>query len=298
MQKTTTNTNQENLKGIIFMVLAVLLLPFSDAIAKWLSSSYTAIQIAWLRFFVQAVILFLLSITFKYKLEEFKKSYILISIFISSSIIFLFWGLKYLPLANNIALFFIEPLVLTLLSVIILKEKLQKNHIIAVIIGLIGTLVIIRPNWSAYGVAAILPIISAVFYALYLLSLRQVSTKSNNKSLQFYIGLTSTLILSVIITICEVFDIDSFGFNQIDFTHWWLILLLGIVTTIVQLLVSKAFFYSKASSLASFQYLEIISATLLGWFIFKDIPDNLTIVGALIVIFSGLYLIQHERKKS
>ncbi|MGA1932187.1 DMT family transporter [Arcobacter sp. YIC-464] len=298
MQKTTTNTNQENLKGIIFMVLAVLLLPFSDAIAKWLSSSYTAIQIAWLRFFVQAVILFLLSITFKYKLEEFKKSYILISIFISSSIIFLFWGLKYLPLANNIALFFIEPLVLTLLSVIILKEKLQKNHIIAVIIGLIGTLVIIRPNWSAYGVAAILPIISAVFYALYLLSLRQVSTKSNNKSLQFYIGITSTLILSVIITICEVFDIDSFGFNQIDFTHWWLILLLGIVTTIVQLLVSKAFFYSKASSLASFQYLEIISATLLGWFIFKDIPDNLTIVGALIVIFSGLYLIQHERKKS
>lgn len=278
------------------MVLAVLILPFSDAIAKWLSSSYTIIQIAWLRFFIQAIILLILSFILKYKISAFEKKYIFVSFFISASIVFLFWGLKYLPLANNIALFFIEPLVLTLLSVIILKEKLQKNHIVAVIIGLIGTLIIIRPNWSAYGMASFFPIVSAIFYALYLISLRQVSTKSNNKSLQFFIGILSTSILSIIIIICEFLDIDSFGFNQIKLNDWWLILLLGIITTIVQLLVSKAFFYSKASSLASFQYLEIISASILGWLIFNHLPDSLTITGAGIVIFSGLYLIRHERR--
>ncbi|MGA1939192.1 DMT family transporter [Arcobacter sp. YIC-310] len=296
MQNTINNQNQENLKGIFFMVLAVLILPFSDAIAKWLSSSYTIIQIAWLRFFIQAIILLILSFILKYKISAFKKKYIFVSFFISASIVFLFWGLKYLPLANNIALFFIEPLVLTLLSVIILKEKLQKNHIVAVIIGLIGTLIIIRPNWSAYGMASFFPIVSAIFYALYLISLRQVSTKSNNKSLQFFIGILSTSILSIIIIICEFLDIDSFGFNQIKLNDWWLILLLGIITTIVQLLVSKAFFYSKASSLASFQYLEIISASILGWLIFNHLPDSLTITGAGIVIFSGLYLIRHERR--
>ncbi|MFK2821643.1 DMT family transporter [Arcobacter sp. YIC-80] len=296
MQNTINNQNQENLKGIFFMVLAVLILPFSDAIAKWLSSSYTIIQIAWLRFFIQAIILLILSFILKYKISAFEKKYIFVSFFISASIVFLFWGLKYLPLANNIALFFIEPLVLTLLSVIILKEKLQKNHIVAVIIGLIGTLIIIRPNWSAYGMASFFPIVSAIFYALYLISLRQVSTKSNNKSLQFFIGILSTSILSIIIIICEFLDIDSFGFNQIKLNDWWLILLLGIITTIVQLLVSKAFFYSKASSLASFQYLEIISASILGWLIFNHLPDSLTITGAGIVIFSGLYLIRHERR--
>lgn len=296
MQNTINNQNQENLKGIFFMVLAVLILPFSDAIAKWLSSSYTIIQIAWLRFFIQAIILLILSFILKYKISAFEKKYIFVSFFISASIVFLFWGLKYLPLANNIALFFIEPLVLTLLSVIILKEKLQKNHIVAVIIGLIGTLIIIRPNWSAYGMASFFPIVSAIFYALYLISLRQVSTKSNNKSLQFFIGILSTSILSIIIIICEFLDIDSFGFNQIKLNDWWLILLLGIITTIVQLLVSKAFFYSKASSLASFQYLEIISASILGWLIFNHLPDSLTITGAGIVIFSGLYLIRHEKR--
>lgn len=296
MQNTINNQNQENLKGIFFMVLAVLILPFSDAIAKWLSSSYTIIQIAWLRFFIQAIILLILSFILKYKISAFEKKYIFVSFFISASIVFLFWGLKYLPLANNIALFFIEPLVLTLLSVSILKEKLQKNHIVAVIIGLIGTLIIIRPNWSAYGMASFFPIVSAIFYALYLISLRQVSTKSNNKSLQFFIGILSTSILSIIIIICEFLDIDSFGFNQIKLNDWWLILLLGIITTIVQLLVSKAFFYSKASSLASFQYLEIISASILGWLIFNHLPDSLTITGAGIVIFSGLYLIRHERR--
>ncbi|MGP2655713.1 DMT family transporter [Malaciobacter sp. WC5094] len=296
MQNTINNQNQENLKGIFFMVLAVLILPFSDAIAKWLSSSYTIIQIAWLRFFIQAIILLILSFILKYKISAFEKKYIFVSFFISASIVFLFWGLKYLPLANNIALFFIEPLVLTLLSVIILKEKLQKNHIVAVIIGLIGTLIIIRPNWSAYGMTSFFPIVSAIFYALYLISLRQVSTKSNNKSLQFFIGILSTSILSIIIIICEFLDIDSFGFNQIKLNDWWLILLLGMITTIVQLLVSKAFFYSKASSLASFQYLEIISASILGWLIFNHLPDSLTITGAGIVIFSGLYLIRHERR--
>jgi len=82
MQKTITNQNQENFKGIIFMVLAVLLLPFSDAIAKWLSSSYTTLQIAWLRFLIQAIILIILSYSLKYKISTFNKKYILISIYI------------------------------------------------------------------------------------------------------------------------------------------------------------------------------------------------------------------------
>ncbi len=279
------------------MISAVLLLPFSDAIAKWLTSSYTVIQISFIRFTIQSLIIFSLVYIFKEKIKKFKLVYLYSSIFITLTIVLLFWGLKYLPMANNIALFFIEPLILSLLSVVFLKEKLQKNHIIAIVIGLIGTMIIIRPNWSAYGIAALFPIGSAFFYALYLMSIRHFSSGIDSKSLQFYIGLFSSLFIGIVLLVATYFGFDSFGFNQLNLSeHWWLFILLGIITTIVQLLVSQAFTHAKASSLASFQYLEIISASFLGWIIFKDIPDSLTIIGSIIVIFSGIYLIRHERK--
>lgn len=283
-------------KGMLFMLLAVLLLPFTDAIAKYLSTSLSPTQIAWIRFFMQVVFIFLISLFIKQKIEKFRLSYIFLGLFVSLTIILLFWGLRYLPLANNIALFFIEPMVLTILSVIFLKEKIFYNHIIAVLIGLVGTFIIIRPNFALYGIASFLPIASAICYALYLMSIRMASNLGNSISLQFWVGVIATFFLSIVILFGESFNIEVFSFHKIDSSIWWILLILGIGTTIVQLLVSSAFFHAKASTLASFQYLEIISATILGWLMFSEIPDKFTILGALIVIFAGIYLVRHERR--
>ncbi|PPK60573.1 EamA domain-containing membrane protein RarD [Malaciobacter marinus] len=283
-------------KGMLFMLLAVLLLPFTDAIAKYLSTSLSPTQIAWIRFFMQVVFIFLISLFIKQKIQKFRFSYIFLGLFVSLTIILLFWGLRYLPLANNIALFFIEPMVLTILSVIFLKEKIFYNHIIAVLIGLVGTFIIIRPNFALYGIASFLPIASAICYALYLMSIRMASNLGNSISLQFWVGIVATFFLSIVILFGESFNIEVFSFHKIDSSIWWILLILGIGTTIVQLLVSSAFFHAKASTLASFQYLEIISATILGWLMFNEIPDKFTILGALIVIFAGIYLVRHERR--
>ncbi|MFY9073530.1 DMT family transporter [Malaciobacter mytili] len=284
-------------KAMLFMVIGVMLLPFTDTIAKYLSTTLSPTQIAWLRFTLQALFIFILTFFIKEKIGKFKLNYLYLGFFVSTSILLLFWGLKYLPLANNIALFFIEPLVLTLLSIIFLKEKVFKEHIIAVILGLIGTLIIIRPNLSMYGIAAFLPILSAILYALYLMFIRLSSNLGNSITIQFYIGIVASLFLSICLLIGESFSLEILKFNSIDMSYWWIILALGILTTFIQLLISKAFYYANASVLASFQYLEIIFATFLGWIIFNDIPDRLTILGAFIVIFAGLYLIKHERKK-
>ncbi len=284
-------------KAMLFMVISVMLLPFTDTIAKYLSSTLSPTQIAWLRFSLQVLFIFILTFFIKEKIGKFKLNYLYLGFFVSSSILLLFWGLKYLPLANNIALFFIEPLVLTILSIVFLKEKVFKEHIIAVILGLIGTLIIIRPNLSMYGIAAFLPILSAILYALYLMFIRLSANLGNTITIQFYIGIVACFFLSIGLAIGEGFSIEILKFSTIDPSYWWIILALGVLTTIIQLLISKAFYYANASVLASFQYLEIIFATLLGWLIFKDIPDSLTILGAFIVIFAGLYLIKHERKK-
>ncbi len=284
-------------KAMLFMVIGVMLLPFTDTIAKYLSTTLSPTQIAWLRFTLQALFIFILTFFIKEKIGKFKLNYLYLGFFVSTSILLLFWGLKYLPLANNIALFFIEPLVLTLLSIVFLKEKVFKEHIIAVILGLIGTLIIIRPNLSMYGIAAFLPILSAILYALYLMFIRLSSNLGNSVTIQFYIGIVASLFLSICLLIGESFSLEILKFNSIDMSYWWIILALGILTTFIQLLISKAFYYANASVLASFQYLEIIFATFLGWIIFNDIPDRLTILGAFIVIFAGLYLIKYERKK-
>ncbi|MGB0990569.1 MAG: DMT family transporter [Halarcobacter sp.] len=162
-------------------------------------------------------------------------------------------------------------------------------------VGLLGTMIIIRPNWSAYGTAAILPILAAIFYALYLMTIRVSKDIKDVLTMQFWIGIIASVFTSVLFLLAQPFDLEVLSFNKIDHSLWWLVFLLAVVTIVSQLLISNALYYANASLLASFQYLEIISATLLGWIIFNDIPDRLTMLGAIIVIFSGVYLIKVER---
>ncbi|RXJ77331.1 hypothetical protein CRV03_06495 [Arcobacter sp. F155] len=280
---------------MILMLLAVLIIPFSDAIGKWLSSTYSPMQITFFRFLLQAVLIYFVARVLRKKIGAFKTIYLYLAFFISSCMFLLFWGLMYLPLANNIALFFIEPLVLTVLSIVFLKEKVTRALVIVLFVGLLGTMIIIRPNWSAYGTAAILPILAAIFYALYLMTIRVSKDIKDVLTMQFWIGIIASVFTSVLFLLAQPFDLEVLSFNKIDHSLWWLVFLLAVVTIVSQLLISNALYYANASLLASFQYLEIISATLLGWIIFNDIPDRLTMLGAIIVIFSGVYLIKVER---
>lgn len=277
------------------MLLAVLIIPFSDAIGKWLSSTYSPMQITFFRFLLQAILIYFVARVLRKKIGTFKSIYLYLAFFISSCMFLLFWGLMYLPLANNIALFFIEPLVLTVLSIVFLKEKVTRALVIVLFVGLLGTMIIIRPNWSAYGTAAILPILAAIFYALYLMTIRVSKDIKDVLTMQFWIGIIASVFTSILFLIAQPFDLEVLSFNKIDHSLWWLVFLLAVVTIVSQLLISNALYYANASLLASFQYLEIISATLLGWIIFNDIPDRLTMLGAIIVIFSGVYLIKVER---
>ncbi|RXJ93325.1 hypothetical protein CRV00_11775 [Malaciobacter molluscorum] len=285
-------------KGMVYMLLAVLILPFTDALGKYLSTSLSPTQIVFLRYFLQFIFLLPFFIFSKKRIETFKIVYLYLGVCVSISIILLFWGLKYLPLANSTALFFAEPLFLTILSIVFLNEKITRNHLIALFLGLIGTLIIIRPNFSLYGIASFLPIGSAFFYALYLIFIR-ISTDLGSKiSVQFYNSIVASIFIFIFLIVGQIYDIDVMMFKSIDSSLYILIFCLGFLAVIVQLLISSAFYHAKASSLASFQYLEIISATFLGWLIFNNTPDELTILGAIIVICSGIYLARHENKSS
>ncbi|MGM0518091.1 MAG: DMT family transporter [Campylobacterota bacterium] len=281
--------------GIVLMVIGVMLIPVTDAIAKYLSSFISVYEITWVRFLFQTGFIVLILFYKRYRLLQLKLSYIILGVTIAFSILFLFWGLKYLPLANNIAIFFVEPLILTLLSAIFLKEKISKTNLIVVAIGLIGTIIILRPNISLYGFNAIFPLLAAFFYALYLMFTKMFAKEGSLYSLQFWVNFFAMLTISSIVFISQEFNTKNF-LQSIDADLWGWLILLGVITTLAHLSITKAFTFAPANKLASFQYLEIIGATILGWIFFNHVPDALTFIGASIVVGCGVYLALYNKK--
>jgi RarD protein len=292
MKNSTALTLTQNEQGMLLMAFAVLCIPFSDALAKWLSVSLSPGEIAWGRFMFQTLLL--MPIAFQ-KRQRFISLYFWLALSITGAILLLFWGLKYLPLANNIALFFIEPLLLTLLCALFLKETITRTQMLAVAGGLIGALIVIRPNWAQYGIAALFPIGSAFCYAVYLMLTRIGKTRSAF-GMQFWVGGVSTVILTVALWLGEVFSLSVFAFTMPTLSLWGWLFALGLMSTGLHLLFTLAFRKSDASVLASFQYLEIITALGLGWVLFQDFPDPLTLLGAGIIIVSGIVVFRSERK--
>ncbi|MBE0496331.1 MAG: DMT family transporter [Campylobacterales bacterium] len=274
------------------MAFAVLCIPLSDSLAKWLTVSLSPGEIAWGRFLFQTLLLMPIALQ---RRERFIALYFWLGLSLTGAILLLFWGLKTLPVANNIALFFVEPLLLTLLCAAFLKETISKTQMLALAGGLLGALIVIRPNWAQYGVAALLPIGSALCYAIYL-TLTRVGKTRSAFGMQYWVGGVSTLVLTIALVAGEVLSLSVFAFVLPTLSLWGWLFVLGFMSTVLHLLFTIAFRKSDASVLASFQYLEIITALLLGWLVFREFPDPLTLLGAGIIILSGIIVFRSERK--
>lgn len=292
-----TRIRQDQHLGLVLMGLAVLTIPMSDTIAKWLSASLSVGEIAWLRFVFQASLLLPFVIWYRHHGIRPRPVYLLQGGLIAASILFLFWGLLYLPLANNIVLFFVEPLILVIFSALFLGEHITARRWIGVLGGLIGAVVILRPNWSAYGLASLLPIVSAVCYAGYLTVTRAFASASRVRdalSLQFWIASAAALVMLGFLLIGQGFDWSIARWTQPSPIQWFWLATAGILASVTHVLIALAFARSDASLLAPLQYLEIFGATLLGWLVFSEWPDAFTVLGGLMIVASGLIVIRER----
>lgn len=293
--------------GIWMMVIAVLSIPLSDAIAKLLTDSLSVGQITLFRFLFQGLILLGLLVIlsrinhWQFQLDRLSRQTLILGSLIALSILFLFWGLNYLPLANNIALFFIEPLMLVLFSAVLLKETVNLNRWLAVCLGLVGALVVIRPNWALYGWSSIFPILSAIFYAAYMVFTRKWSGDiklQDALNMQLTISFAALLVMMSLTLLTMPLNWSLFAL-QIPNTHETLLMLaIGAISATVHLLIILALAKANASLLAPLQYLEIFGAILLGWLWFAEIPDSLTTLGMTIIVVSGLWVIQQSHNES
>ncbi|MEM8750230.1 MAG: DMT family transporter [Pseudomonadota bacterium] len=289
-------------KGMVLMAIAMLMLPIMDGIAKMLTLSYdvTAGQTTIGRFFVQAILLCPVVMVVLGPAGLWPRRLFVNLIrggIMSLAVMIFFATLRYMPIADAIAVFFIEPFFLTVLSVIILKEKVGWRRSMAVVVGFAGALLIIQPSYAIFGAVSLMPIATAFLFAVYLILTRQIAGQDHPLTMQFIAGLGGVATLLTVTGLAGQFGVEDFSAPEIpEFgIRWTLIFAIGALATIGHLMVVMAFRLASASVLAPFQYLEIVMATAIGYWLFGEFPDALKWLGIAIIITSGIYLFMREK---
>lgn len=280
------------LEGILLMGAAFTLLPMMDAVGKYLTRDYHTFQIIWARYFFQAICLS--AIVFARRplsvMRTRKPGIQFARAFFgwASNIPFIF-ALMFIPLADAVAGMMIGPLIVTALSVPMLGEKVGARRWCAVVVGLAGTLIVIRPGLGLMHWAISLPILTAVCFALFQIFTRRLSgIEDNDATLMF--GSYGAVLLSV--------PFLPFVWRTPDLAGWGFMALMGLLFAGAHLTIVRALHFAAASVLAPFAYAQILSATVLGLIIFGDFPDRWTLAGATIICGSGLYVAHRERRQA
>ena len=284
-------------KGIIQICLAMLIIPAMDVCAKMLGRSFDPVQVTFFRFFMQ--ICLLLPLVIYNRLWVIPPATLAIQcmrgIMLVVATFCFFWAIQHLPLAEAIAIFFVQPLILTGLSVLILGETIRMRRIFAIIFGLIGAMMVLQPSFVIFGWPALLPLVSAVSMAFYMILTSRISSHAHPFQMQLMVGLVAVITLGIVMILGHLADIPGTHFLIPGGSHIKWIIGMGIASTIGHIFIVFSTQNAPASVLAPFQYVEIVTATLFGYLFFNDMPANTTFMGAFIIIGSGIYLFHRER---
>ena len=281
--------------GLLIVSLTFLVAPVMDIFAKLLTESHSPGQIVLGRFLMQTVLLVPL-VLWTAQWSRPRIGHWLAGGCLAVALLCLNAALVVMPVANALAIFFVEPLVLTVLSALILKEKIGWRRITAVVFGLIGAMIVIRPNWAAFGPLAVLPLGTALFFAFYVLINRVMTMGGQRVALQFWTGVASMLIIGAACVWGHLAGVEVLSLSSPGQYEAVLFLAMGVIAVVAHQMILLALSMIPASVLAPMQYIEIVSAVLLGWWVFGDFPDALTWLGTAVIIASGAYVFHRERR--
>ena len=278
------------MKAIFYNLLAWAILPFMDAIAKYLSSDLSFLQITWARYFF--TVFFSLPFMFFF----FRKKLIwttqpmlqfLRGLLLFFANILFFYSISIISMAKALTLAFVAPLITTALSPIILNEKVGFKRWSAVIVGFIGSLIVIRPGFIDLNLATFAGLGTGFFYGIYLIVTRKLHTSDNPLLTLLLTGVVGLTIGSIIV---------PFVWINLTLTQWLLLALMGIFACLGHFFLILSLKYADASKLAPFGYFEIVTNVILGYYFFADFPTKWTWLGLLIIVSSGVYISFREQK--
>ena len=292
------------LQGMAIMASAMIVLPVMDAIAKYMATfeGMSPGQVTFYRFFFQLVCtLPLLFLVFGWGAVSAKRPWVNLlrgALHGAASLLF-FVAVKYMPLADVFAIYFVEPFMLAALSALFLGDKVGWRRWLAIMVGFGGAMIVIQPSFKIFGLKALLPVACAFLYALYLFMNRAVGEADTPLTMQTMAGIGGTIFMAVALWLGASAGIGDFAPSlPASWLGLVLLLILGSISGYAHMLVVRAFRMAPLSLLAPFQYFEIISATILGYALFGDFPSFSKWIGILIIVGSGLFIIWRERVQS
>ena len=276
------------MKAITLNISAWIMLPFMDAIAKYLSSELPFFQITWARyFFTVFIVLPLMFFFFKNQLKwsENPKLQFYRGLTLFFANICFFYSISIISMAKALTLAFVAPLITTTFSPFFLGEKVGIRRWSAVIVGFIGILIVIRPGFIEFNLASFAAVGTGCFYGIYLIITRKLHSTDSPLLTLLLTGVVGAIIGSFIVPVVWV---------DPTLVQWSWLILMGLFACLGHLFLIYSLKYADASKLAPFGYIEIIPNLILGYYFFNDFLDIWSFLGLFIIISSGLYVIRRE----
>ena len=298
-----------NIQGVGFLVLALLIFSLQNIAVKWIGGDYSVLEIVTFRSIIAlpCTLLFYryegkggLPTTQRYKLE-YVRGFLLFFSYTTH-----FMGLAALPLADVESIRFSAPLMITILSVMMLGEKVGPRRWLALIVGFLGVLFIVRPGSATFNIGSIFILISVLFYALSIMITRKLQTTDSSATMAYYsslVYLVAAFILSPLAIVVGEFP-GAHPSIAFLFRAWamptlldWVIMSgLGLVWAGGMYFMARAYSAALASVAAPFEYISLPINVMWGFVIWQEIPTLMTLAGASLTLFSGMYILYRERK--
>lgn len=278
-------------RGIVMMLLACLFFSLMDAVMKRLAGEFPAIQVTALRA-MSSLPLILLYVHWRgawTSLWRIRWPLHLFRIGLGVAMLTLFaYALKHLPLTEAYALFYISPLAIAALSIPFLGEKVSRASWIAIVVGLIGVLVVLKPGGKGLvSLAGLAVLASALCYACSAITVRLLSRTDSSESMVWWVMFGVAVIAG---------SIAAPGWVAVGFKHGWLLAALAVTGFIGQLTITEAFKLAPAATVTPFEYSALAWGLGLDLLIWQTVPGARVFIGAGIIVASGIYLAKHEAK--
>lgn len=279
------------MKAIILNLIAWGTLPIMDGIAKYLSTEMHFLEVVWARYFFMVVISLPITFFFFRKYLTWPHNFLLQmirSIFLFLSTICFFYSISVISLAKALTLAFVAPIFVTILSALLLKEKVGIHRWAAVFVGFIGALIIIQPGIIKINLASIASLGAGISYAFYIISTRKLTSFDNPYLTLIFTGVFGAIIVSFIV---------PYFWTTPTVNQWLLMIGLAAVGMFAHFCLILSLNYAEASKLAPLGYFEIVNNILIGYYFFGDFPNKWLWLGLFFIVSSGIYISIREVRK-
>jgi len=277
--------------GIFYAVVGVACMSLLDSTVKFLTHGYGVWQLVFMRnaFGLMFIALFLWRTkgfrglaTDQYLLQGLR------CVFALGASFSFFIGLRYLPLAEAFAITFAGPIFITALSVPILGEKVGIRRWSAVLVGLVGVAMILRPGAAVFQPQALLPLMAAFCYAMVMLITRKLVRRDGAMTILFWTAFCATVVTSLAL---------PFDWTPPSALDWFLFAFLGLAGTCTMFLMAQAYRHAPAAVIAPFDYTILLWGIAIGWLVWHELPDPGIWPGVAVLMASGLYIIYRETRR-